>query len=158
MQPSCDLCGRPGARFKAKVAGTEATVCEHCAALGTVTEEIQEAPKPSEARHVEKQKREIVTKTEEVLEDVGRIVKEKREDLKLTQEDLGKKISEHESMIKRIEHGYIPDLHIAKKLEHVLHAKLTELANPNEQEYVQNKGGAALTLGDIMIVRKKEPK
>jgi ribosome-binding protein aMBF1 (putative translation factor) len=58
-------------------------------------------------------------------------------------------------MIKRIEHGYIPDLHIAKKLEHVLHVKLTELVAQSEQEYVQSRGGGALTLGDVMTVKKK---
>jgi len=155
MQPSCDLCGRPGARFKAKVAGAEAVVCDHCAALGTVIEEIEEAPKPSQVKRIEKQKKEIVVKTEEVLEDIGSIVKGKREELGWTQEDLGKKISEQDSMIKRIEHGYIPDLHIAKKLEHALHAKLTELVTQSEQEYVQNRGGGALTLGDVMTVKKK---
>jgi len=149
------LCGRPGARFKAKVAGTEAIVCDHCAALGIVIEEIQEAPKPSQVKRMEKQKKEIVTKTEEVLEDIGSMVKAKREELGWTQEDLGKKISEHESMIKRIEHGYIPNLHIAKKLEHVLHVKLTELVIQNEQEYVQNRSGGALTLGDVMTIKKK---
>lgn len=156
MQPSCDLCGHSGAHIRARVAGMDATVCERCAHLGVVTGEIEEPKKPSEIKKIERKKTEIAERVIEVVEDIGAQVHKKREELGWTQEDLAKRISEHESMVKRIEHGYLPSPSIAKKLEHALRIRLTELVNPNEQEYASGKGAGALTLGDIMIVKSKK--
>ncbi len=155
MQQGCDICGRSDAHLKAKVAGMDAVVCDRCANLGVVTGEIEEPKKPSEAKRIEQKKAEIVQRVTEVVEDIGAKVHKKREELGLTQEDLAKRISEHESMVKRIEHGFIPSPDIAKKLEHALQIRLTELVNPNEQEYTSGRGAGALTLGDIMTIKKR---
>jgi uncharacterized protein (TIGR00270 family) len=149
------MCGRGEARFKAKVAGMEANVCENCASHGEILEEIREQ-KPAEIRKIEKEKKQIVERTEEIVEDIGEQVRSKREELNLKQEELGKKISEHASMVKRIEHGYIPSLKIAHKLERVLNLKLTEFVNPSEQEYTSSTTGGAITLGDVMIIKKSK--
>lgn len=155
MKQSCELCGKPGARFKAKVAGTEAIVCDKCASMGTILDEVQEAPKPSEFKKIEREKKEIVQRTEEIVEDLGEIVRKKREENNWKQEELAKKISEHKSMVHRVEHGYMPTLKIAHKLERVLGLNLTEFVNQNEQGYTTGKTGGAMTLGDIMIIKKK---
>lgn len=152
---SCDLCGRPGAHLRARVAGTEAVVCDNCASMGEVIEEARE-PTPKEVQKIVKEKKRREERTEEVVEDIGELVRKKREELGLKQGDLAKKISEHESMIKRIEHGYVPSVKIAQKLGRLLDLTLTEFINPSEQEYTSSKGGGALTLGDIMIVRSKK--
>lgn len=155
MQPSCDMCGRSGARFIARIAGAQMTVCENCAQRGEIIEEIVEK-KPAEVRREikrEEQKAQIVERVDDVLENIGELVRKKREELNLKQEDLSKKINEHESMIKRIEHGYMPSLQIAHKLEKVLHVRLTEKSTASDQNYDSGKGAAALTLGDIMIIR-----
>ena len=156
MTQSCDLCGLPDAKYLAKVAGTEAIVCERCASMGTVIEELREAPKPAEVKKIEKKKENFAPRTEEVVEDIGEIVKTKREENDWKQEDLGKKISEHASMVKRIEHGYIPSLKIAHKLEKVIHVNLTEFVKEEEQDYSSGKSGGALTLGDVMNIRKEK--
>jgi uncharacterized protein (TIGR00270 family) len=156
MSQSCDLCGAPEARYLAKVAGTETIACERCASHGVIIEELREAPKPSEIKRIERQNQEIIPRTEEVIENIGEIVRAKREENAWKQEDLGKKASEHASMIKRIEHGYIPSLQIAHKLEKVLHVKLTEMASDEEQGVPSAKSGGSLTLGDIMVVRKEK--
>ena len=155
MHQSCDLCGRSDAHLKANVAGMAAIVCDRCANLGVVTGEVEEPKKPSEVKKMEQKKAQIVEKVIDVVEDIGQKVHRKREELGWKQEDLAKKISEHESMVSRIEHGYIPSPDIARKLEHVLQIKLTEVSNQNEQEYVSGKGAGALTLGDVMMVKKK---
>jgi uncharacterized protein (TIGR00270 family) len=156
MRPTCDLCGSTEVRYKARVAGTEAMVCGNCAAHGEILDELKEPPKKAEMRRIEEKKKEIVHKTEEVIENIGELVKHKREELGLKQDDLGKLASENDSMIKRIEHGYLPTLEIAHKLERALHIKLTEVVNPSEQEVLSNRSGGALTLGDIMVVRKQK--
>jgi uncharacterized protein (TIGR00270 family) len=157
VAPSCDLCGHSEAHLRARVAGAEAVVCDRCARLGTVIGEIEARKKPSEIKKIEQKKTQIVERVTEVVEDIGPKVHKTREELGWKQEDLAKKISEHESMVKRIEHGYIPSPEIAKKLERALHIKLTEMVIQNEQEYVSSKGAGALTLGDIMVVKKKAP-
>lgn len=157
MRPTCDLCGSSEVAFKARVAGTEAMVCGRCASHGEVLEELKEPPKKAQLRRIEERKKEIAPiKTEEVLESIGETVKHKREEMGLKQDDLGKMVTESGSMVQRIEHGYIPTLEIAHKLERALHVKLTELVNPSEQEIVSNTGGGALTLGDIMVVKKQK--
>lgn len=152
---SCELCGRNEAKFRAKVAGMEATVCAECASHGRIIEEVREE-KPKEIIRREEKKKRIVETTEEVVEDIGELVREKREELNLKQEELGQKIAEHASMVKRVEHGYIPSIKIAKKLEKTLGLSLVERVNANEQGYSSAKSGGALTLGDIMIIRQKK--
>jgi putative transcription factor len=151
------MCGRKEATYLVKVAGAKMIACPRCAEHGEIIDEIAEAPKPAEARRIERQKTQIVQKTEEIVENIGEIVRKKREELGLKQEDLGKKVSEHDSLIRRIEHGYIPDLGVARKLQKFLDVKLIEEVKASEQELTSNKSGGALTLGDIMVIRKKEP-
>lgn len=155
MAPSCDLCGHSEAHLRARVAGAEAAVCDRCARLGTVIGEIEAPKKQSEIKKLEQKKTQIVERVTEVVEDIGPKVHKMREELGWKQEDLAKKISEHESMVSRIEHGYIPSPDIARKLEHALQVKLTEVSTQNEQEYVSGKGTGPMTLGDIMVVRKR---
>ncbi len=159
MTQSCDLCGRPDARFRARVAGTEATVCERCASMGEIIEQVREPPKKSEIKRIERQKRATVRDTdriEEVVDDIGEKIRHEREELDWKQEELAKKVSEHESMIKRIEHGYIPSLKIAHKLEKVLHIKLTEYVKPTDQEYVSGSSGGSMTLGDMVKIKREK--
>ena len=157
MKQSCELCGSAEAKYFAKVAGTEAPMCEKCASMGSIIEEIQEAPKHSEIIKIEREKQQFLPRTEEVVDNIGEILKNKREENNWTQDQMGDKISEHASMVKRIEHGYIPSLQIAHKVEKVVHVKLTEFVNDNEQGYESGKSGGAMTLGDIMIIKKQKP-
>lgn len=58
-------------------------------------------------------------------EDYSRIIKDARETLGITQEDLGRKINEKPSMIGHLENGSMkPDDVLAKKLEHFLKIQL----------------------------------
>ncbi len=139
----CELCGSEGAKYKIRIEGAVALVCERCARLGEVIEEIRERPAPKPA----------VERVEEVAEDIGRIVREKREEMGMEQEELAKRINETQSMIKRIEHGYVPSLAIAHKLEKVLKTRLTEFVAQEDQHYQTGKP-ASLTLGDVIVLKK----
>jgi putative transcription factor len=155
MRQSCELCGGPEAKFFARVAGMESNVCAKCANLGEIIEEVQETPKPSVIRREEKKRQTIIERNEEVVEDIGEMVRQKREELGLKQEQLGKLVNEPESLIKRIEHGFIPRLKTAHKLEKALKLNLTEFVSSEEQEYSSGKTGGGMTLGDAMIIKKK---
>ena len=145
----CELCGRPNARYVAIVAGTKALVCEQCASLGKVVEEVQES-KP-----VYRPKKQEKRLEEEVVEDIGEIVRTKREEMGLKQEDLGRKINEPESLIRRIEHGFIPPVSVAKKLQRVLGVRLVEVSTQTDQQYQSKTPSTSLTLGDVIVVKKK---
>ncbi|MBN2518768.1 MAG: TIGR00270 family protein, partial [Candidatus Altiarchaeota archaeon] len=93
---------------------------------------------------------------EEVLDEIGTLVRDKREGMGVKQEDLAKIINEPVSLIKRVEHGFIPDLKIAHKLQRVLHVKLTEQANAEEADYADAGKKENLTLGDVIIIKKKD--
>ncbi len=161
MPQSCDLCGRQEVKYRARVAGMEAIVCPRCATHGEIIEEFFEAT-PREVRKAEqavaRQERrgDAPAKVDEVLENIGAIVKAKREELGLKQDELGKKANEQGSMIARIEHGYVPSVQIARKLEKVLHVKLVETVNADEPDVQLTHRGGATTLGDIMVIRKEK--
>jgi ribosome-binding protein aMBF1 (putative translation factor) len=59
-------------------------------------------------------------------------------------------------MVKRIEHGYIPSIKIAHKLEKVIHVKLTEMVSEESQDYSSGKSGGTMTLGDIITIKKEK--
>ncbi len=63
----------------------------------------------------------------EVVDDYAEIIKNKREQLSMTQEDLAKKILERKNVLSNIERGELmPNIETAKKLEKVLNVKLLE--------------------------------
>lgn len=155
MAQLCDFCGRGEARYLAKIEGAEAPACDKCARMGEVVEEISRK-KPAEVRKIEREKKQRVERVEEVVEDIGEQVRTKREELGLKQEDLAKRIAESESLIKRIEHGFIPSIKTARKLERALKLNLTEYITASDQQYEAKSPGGAVTLGDIMIIKKSK--
>jgi len=162
MPELCELCGRPGADKIANVAGAKALVCDHCARLGEVVEEVKEPPKkevvksrPISTYSPPVAREERPERIEEVLDGIGTLVRDEREKMGMKQEELAKKINEPESLIKRIEHGFVPNLKIAHKLQRALHIKLTEEVEANGQDYVQGNKKGNLTLGDIIVIKKK---
>jgi putative transcription factor len=115
---------------------------------------IKEPPKPKELKQMEERKKEIRETVEDVVDGIGEQVRAAREKMGLKQDELAKKINEHESMVRRVEHGYIPSVAIARKLGKVLHLKLVEASDANEQGYTTGKGAGELTLGDIIVIKK----
>jgi putative transcription factor len=69
----------------------------------------------------------------EVRRDYAKVLREAREKMGLTQEELGKKINEKASVISHLEGGKLkPDIALARKLEHFFKIKL--LVTPEEEE------------------------
>ncbi len=73
----------------------------------------------------------------------------------ITQEELGKKINESESIIRRLEtHKMHPSEALARKLERVLRLKL--LVPAEESKISLNKSSKEeFTLGDMARIRKR---
>lgn len=141
------------------------TVCEDCASFGSVT---WEAPPP--AKHaakkavrlplrvpVKKPPQPVLTQTLELVDDFNLRVRRAREKLGLSHEDLGRKIGERVSVLRKIESKKMfPDDKLAQKLEHALKVKLFV---PLEEPKVPSVGLSlprGATLGDVVRLKKKK--
>ncbi len=150
---NCDLCGKEAQLVGAVVEGSMMHVCKRCTSYGNVV-------KIPEVKHKTKERiKKIIKEPEEVsliVQDYAGRIKQAREQMKLTQEELAKKLNEKESFLHKIEQGkQEPPLALAKKLEHVLGVKIIESyheegANPIE---LANEG---LTIGDLIKIKRKK--
>ncbi len=163
----CEVCGRKihGKPIKALIEGAKLTVCSECSRHGTIIweEETKQTPmlkiKPK-ATPSKTLKTQVAGKTQIVFEDVLELVddydirvRQAREKLGLTHEELGKKINEKVSVLKKVETRKIkPDNKLAAKLEHALRIKLLV---PTSQEkapatVTSKQPSRSLTLGDLV--------
>ncbi len=150
----CEMCGQPiqGKAYRVIIEGAEMILCERC--FRSVKAKLappKERPKPSKQKVIKKRK--VVE--EVVVEDYAKRVREARERLGMSRRELGMKVGEHETVIKRIELGRLqPDLELAKKLERVLGIQLIKKVEYEEVEGTTTQVPKELTLGDIVVIRK----
>ncbi len=156
----CELCGRDVPRLKRVVIeGVILNVCDECAKFG---KEIKGKDIPKDVRYLppevvrerlerKRRKRKDYLEEEEVLvEDYPHVIREARERLGLTQEELAKRILEKRTVISKIERGEMrPDEKLIKKLEKALNIKLKEKISPIYKKD-EGKKSTALTLGDLI--------
>ena len=150
------MCGQPiqGKAYRVIIEGAEMILCERCfrsvkAKLAPPKKE--EKPKPSKQKVARKRK--VVE--EVIVEDYAKRVREARERLGMSRRELGMKVGEHETIIKRIELGRLqPDLELARKLERVLGIQLIKKVEYEEVEGTTTQLPKELTLGDIVVIRK----
>jgi putative transcription factor len=96
--------------------------------------------------------------TQEIIQDYSTKIRQAREKLGLTHEDLGKKINEKSSVIGKLETGKVtPNNILATKLEHALKIKLLvpiaeEKAATLPAPKVANR---EMTLGDLIQINSK---
>ena len=166
----CEVCGREivGKPHRVIIEGAKMVTCGECAKLGSGywTPE-PEAPKlKTPVRRVSgisvgaPLKRKVNSITTgihgdiEIVERYGLIVRRAREKLGLTLEDLGKKIKEKESVIKKIEgEKIVPDFRLAAKLEHALKIKLLTKVSEGERNIPTVKPKRTVTLGEIVHLK-----
>ncbi len=159
----CEMCGMPieGRPYRVTIEGTEMILCERCyrsvrARGAPVTPSApKQATTKKKAEKKQRPKKKVVEY--EIVEDYAKRVREAREKMGMSREELGMRVGEGENVIKRIELGRLePDLELAKKLEKVL--KITLIRKVEiEVEEGGSKGKSldeGLTLGDIVVIRK----
>jgi len=165
----CEVCGREifGKQYKAIIEGAIMLVCSECAQYGTRYWEAETKPKPKIKSILSPKPKTLAplatsrTAKEETLELVAtypKRIRQAREKLGLTHEELGRKINERVSLLKKIETGKMtPTQRLAEKLEHVLKIKL--LAPTTEPKIPQKtlaaKPKQEITLGDLIKIEKK---
>jgi len=165
----CELCGKNFNRvFKIRLEGGLVSACEGCAKFGEVVAEIKpqiRAPKPAPQIASRPAPAAIPASKEEeatpelvygLIEDFGSRIKAARERLKLTQEELGKVLNESHTVIHRMELGKLePTEDMARKLERKLNVRLIVLQKDDDDSEVKPGQSKEVTLGDMIVVRKR---
>jgi putative transcription factor len=89
-------------------------------------------------------------------EDYSRIIREARGNAGLSQEDLARRVNEKLSVIQKIEAGrMIPDMKLAKTLEHVLRVKLLVPVKELPVPASRQKPAPEVTLADVAKIKSK---
>jgi len=167
----CEVCGRRiiGPPYKAMIEGAKMLVCSECSKLGSVYWESRTEPRmkkvskrlPQPVLAPRKQPPIIVEESVELIDDFGVKVRQSREKLGMSHEDLGKKISEKVSVLRKIESGKMtPDNLLIEKLQHALKIKLlVPVSEPKvPSKALASSRPSAPTLGDIAQVKKEKEK
>jgi putative transcription factor len=165
----CEVCGHKihTEPITAIIEGARLTVCLECSKHGKVVAQDDYVPKAKLAAKptarlpimVQKKKPEIpkVQLTQEIIEDYGAKIRQAREKLGLTHEDLGKKINEKSSVIGNLETGRMePNNILATKLEHALKIKLlTPVTEEKAPQQIVKTAEREMTLGDLIQLDSK---
>ena len=122
---NCEICGNPvkGEPRVVLVDGAKLSVCSNDAKLGTIIKETAHhqgfVPRPVNSPLIPKF--DIVEEYLELREDFGMAIKNAREKMGLSQDQLAAKINERASLIRHLETGKMkPDDVLATKLERFL--------------------------------------
>jgi putative transcription factor len=168
----CEVCGRKirEAPTRVVIEGAKLTVCTECSKHGKVAWEEPAKPTPTIPKQgIPSQtmpnrapiqiKKKIITArvdtSQEVIADYAEVIREAREKLGISTEDLGKKINEKESVLKKIETGKMaPNDQLISKLEHTLKIKLL-VPVAEEKVSLPKSHNQEMTLGDLMDMSKK---
>lgn len=160
----CEVCGRKihGEPITALIEGAKLTVCSECSRHGKI---IYDEPKPKAlmakpsgtrrplAIQIKKPPEISVDTSIELVENYGDKIREAREKFGLSHEDLGKRLNEKVSLLKKIETGKMaPNNMLATRLEHALKIKLIVPASEEKvpPTRISRTASEELTLGDLM--------
>jgi putative transcription factor len=162
---TCEVCGREiiGKPFKAMIGRAKMIVCRDCAKLGSVYWEVQPKPKrsvrepikPLSKVSMKRASAPPISEDLELVENCGSRIREARREAGLSHEDLGRKVREKVSVLRKIETGKMtPDHLLAQKLEHTLKIKL--LVPPSEPKASPGllPKPHRVTLGEIVRLKK----
>lgn len=162
----CELCGNEFPTLRTvKIEGSVLMVCSACSRFG---EGVQPKPKQGETpptpvaeRLVMREKRMkekdvLVDAGDALVEDFSRRIKQRRESLGWSQDELAKRLNERKSIIQKVETGdYTPDDKLTRKLEGALGLKLKEKVAPAGASQVWRTESRGLTLGDLIKTEKE---
>jgi putative transcription factor len=140
------------------------TVCPQCSKLGSGYWEPkpQSRSKPRINRkpiqHFPKRKAPTtIPETLELVNDFSQLVRQARESLGMSHNDLGRKIRERVSVIRKIESGkMVPDLGLAERLEHSLKIKLRVPPTDPKPQLSSSSKPKGTTFGDLIKFKSKK--
>ena len=163
----CETCGKHFIEGKrVRIEGYVSVVCNDCSRYGQIVGEIrreQAAPPKPKPVAVPKPVPSLSKLLDSELsvptlkEEYGKLIKDAREKRGLKMEDFAKMLNEPESLIHRIEScKFEPADALAHKIESILRIKLFEKPSSMLSTSGGRGAGKDLTLGDVVVVKKKE--
>jgi putative transcription factor len=168
----CEVCGRRirGKPHRVIIEGAKLTVCSGCAKLGTklwqetkpeasIAKYTKTATPPTLITASREPQRILVDATLELVEHFNAKIRQAREKSGFSHEDLGKKIAEKASVLKKIETGkMVPDNKLTAKLEHALKIELLVPAKKEKITQIEalKPPSRELTLGDLVKLDEKK--
>ena len=160
-EKQCEICGAEIAGLPQRIVidGSALEVCKGCARFGKPEDKWSPVPKkmvPVERAFTVRRPRprDHFKDLVELVPEFGRKIREARESLNLTPEELGARIKEKAALLKKIEREEIsPEDEVRKKLEKELKIKLTDQVN--ESKVKSGSRSRGLTLGDIASIKRK---
>jgi len=163
---NCEVCGRQivGKPYRAIIEGAKMIACGNCVNLASAYWEekpqrrVKRTAKPLPRISVSGKKQPpALAEALELADDFSLRIRRAREGMELSHEDLGRKIGEKVSVLRKIESGKMtPDLMLAEKLEHALKIKLLVPPSEPKAPSAALSQPREITLGDV--VRLKERK
>jgi len=151
---NCDMCGKESSLFKTDLEGSILSLCSDCSKYGSVISAIREE-KEEPKKHVREIKQEQEEIVLAIVQGYGDIIKKKREDFGIKQEDVAKKINEKVSLIHKLEiNQFEPSIELARKIEKFLHVKLVEQQKLG-LEPLNTPKGEHFTIGDFIKIKKR---
>jgi putative transcription factor len=126
--PECPLCGKKSDRLvKVELEGATIDACDSCAKLGTRVEVNVHRHYPGYGSVGSGADIVAASAGTGLVADYGQRISKAREGVGLTREELGTRINEQESVLRRVEHGELePDKSLTRKLEVILGITLRE--------------------------------
>jgi putative transcription factor len=166
----CEVCGRKihGEPIRSLIEGAKLTVCHECSKHGTIIyEEPKTALDTTKLRTTrlpltivaKKPSKTIVDTSIELVENFSDKIRQAREKIGISHEDLGKKLNEKVSQLRKIETGKMkPDNKLATKLERILKIKLIVPASEEKvpETNIPKVPSQELTLGDLLPTSEKK--
>ena len=158
-----------GKPYKAIIEGARLVVCSDCALLGSISWELK-TKRPIESgakpRKALKKRMTVSTKRASLLEpalelvsDFGALIRQARESKGLSPEDLGRRINEKVSQLRKLESHKMPPNHkLAKKLEYALKIKLLIPLSENKipKKMTVPTKLREITLGDLIKNKERQ--
>jgi putative transcription factor len=161
----CEVCGRKihGPPTRALIEGARLTVCIECSKHGKIIHEeevvrqrIPSKPLTPMSFVQRKPATAKVDTTQEIVEGYDAKIRQAREKLGLSHEELGKKINEKASVLSKLETGKMsPNNQLVTKLEHALKIKLLVPIKEEKFSEIPKAPSREPTLGDLIQLNKK---
>lgn len=164
----CEVCGHKihSNPIRAVIEGAKLTVCVKCSKHGKIIREeevelgqrvAKKIPVPFLAKMQRKKSVGAKVKiTQEVVEGYHVKIRQAREKLGLSHEELGKKINEKASVLSKLETGKMtPNNMLVTKLEHALKIKLLVPIKEEKFSEIPKSPNRETTLGDLIQLNKK---